>query len=264
MKIAVCIKQVPDPETPASQFKVDSAARKVVPAPGISPVVDPYAENAVEAALQIKDADPDAQVVAFAVGPESARDQLKHALAMGCDEAVLITDPALAAPDSWQVARSLAAAITARGPFDYVFCGRQAADDDMGVVPAGLAEILGLPSTTIALKIEQAGEGLRVQRLVEDGYHVVELPRPCLVSISNEVGEARYPTMKGIMASGKKPMAILSLADLGLEPDQVAPRVTLTELFVPEKVSQVEFIGGDSPQEQGANLALRLRQEKLI
>jgi electron transfer flavoprotein beta subunit len=183
---------------------------------------------------------------------------------MGCDEAVLINDSALAPGDSYATARALASAIEKSGGADLVFCGRQAADDDMGVVPLGIAELLGLPSTTIALKIDIQNGTVRVNRLVEDGYDVIELPIPSLVSISNEIGVARYPTLKGIMGAGKKPMNTMTLSDLGLSADDVVPRVSLDSLFIPQRESKVEFISADTPADAGVALALRLRQEKLI
>ncbi len=267
MNIIVCVKQIPDPETPTASFRVDEAAKKVIPAQGIAPVVNPYDPQATEAALRLKDADGGGKVTVVSLGPDSARDAIKHALAMGADEGVLISDPALADADNFQTAHALAKAIEKLGGADLILMGRSAADWDMGVVPTGVGQLLGLPVVTVAKAIEKFGAGLKVERVLDDGFQTVEAPLPCVVSVSNEFGEPRYPQLRQIMLAAKKTVQVWSAADLGLGPDETgaANRVMpLEALYVPKVESNVEIIAGDSPEEKARNLAQKLRAAKLI
>src|SRR3990170_944968 len=259
----ICLaKQVPDPETPASQFRVDEGAKKVLPAPGIQPVPSQFDTIGVEAALRIKDKVPDTTVTVISVGPDACRDTIKHCLAMGADEGVHINDPALYEADHWATAEVLAAAIQKLAPYDLVICGRQAVDWDMGVVGSTLAEILGIPVVTIAKDIQYQGGKVTVERVLLDGFETVESPTPCVVTVSNELGEPRYPQLRQIMMAAKKEVQTLTAADLGI--DGAKNRVNLEALFVPETAVETEFIEADSAKEAGEKLAVRLREAKLI
>ncbi|MDP2947924.1 MAG: electron transfer flavoprotein subunit beta, partial [Chloroflexota bacterium] len=145
-----CVKQVPDPETPASQFKVDEATKKVLPVPGIQPVPSQFDTIGVEAALRIRDTLGEGKITILTLGPEGSRDVIKHSLAMGADEGVLLSDKAFEEGDSYTTARALTAAVKKLEPVDLIFCGRQAVDWDMGVVGSLMADMLGLPCITIA------------------------------------------------------------------------------------------------------------------
>src|SRR3972149_6252790 len=263
MNIIVCVKQVPDPEAPPASFKVDPATNKVIPPQGVPPVISPFDEQAVEAALRPKDAHG-GRIVALSLGPASARDVLKHAMAMGADEGVLLEDPALSEPDSSITAMALAAAIKKLGEFDLIFCGRQAADWDAGQVGSGMAEVLGIPSVTVARKVEVSDGKIRVERVLADGYEVIESPMPALVTVSNELGEPRHATLKGGMAAARKNVTTWTAADLGLEPSRLANRTKLLKLFVPVREGSCEMVEGETAAEAGANLALRLRQAKIV
>ncbi|HTE86430.1 MAG TPA: electron transfer flavoprotein subunit beta/FixA family protein [Dehalococcoidia bacterium] len=264
MDMIVCVKQILDPETPPSAFKVDEAAKKVIPAQGMSPVINPFDSQAVEAALRIRDATGSGKITVLSMGPASARDAVKHGLAMGADEGILIDDPALADADSFVSARVLAAAIKKIGAFDVVFCGRQAADWDMGIVGPGLGELLGVPAVTIT-KSAQATDGhLRVERVLMDGFETVDVPVPCVVTISNELGDPRYPQLRQIMVAARKQVVVWTAADLGLTEDDLRSPLKLERLYVPVKESHVEIIEGDTVEEQAKNLARRLREVKLI
>src|SRR3989337_2419073 len=143
--ISCLAKQVPDPETPASQFRVDEGAKKVVPAPGIQPVPSQFDTIGVEAALRIKDKIPDSTITVLSLGPDSFRDTVKHCRAMGADEGVHINDPAVNDADHWVTAEVLAAAIKKLETFDLIIAGRQAVDWAMGIVGSTTGEILGVP-----------------------------------------------------------------------------------------------------------------------
>lgn len=260
--IVCCVKQVPDPEAPASQFKVDEAAKKVLPIPGVQPVPSQFDTIGVEAALRIKDKLPDATITILTLGPDAFRDTVKHCLAMGADEGVHINDPSLNEADHWATAEILAAAIKKLEPVDLIICGRQAVDWDMGVVGSTLAEILGLPAVTIAKEILMEGGKVTVERVLMDGFETAEAPTPCVVTVSNELGEPRYPQLRQIMMAAKKEVKSWTVADLGISAPQ--NRVTLQALFIPETKVETEFIEGDTPQEKAQKLAQRLKEAKLI
>jgi electron transfer flavoprotein beta subunit len=265
MRIAVCAKQVPDPDIPPSQFKLDADARSVVPPRNVSPVVNGFDLNAVEAAVRLKEANgPDTEITIISVGAGFALDVMKRALATGADTLVLVDDAAARDLDAAATARVLAAAISHHGPFDMVLCGRQASDWDQAHVPLFLAESMDLPCVTVARQIEVSGMMATVQRVLPDGYQVVEVGLPAVISVSNELGEARYPALKGIMAASRKQPETHSLEDLGLAAEQLTGLVELIDLEIPQRHSRAEFIEGEDDAEKGRNLAVRLRQERLI
>jgi electron transfer flavoprotein beta subunit len=266
MNMIVCIKQVIDPEAPPASFKIDPSSNKVVPPQGVSPVVDQYAEYAVEAALKIKDVSG-GKITAISLGAKQLRDIVKKPLAMGADELILLEDEVFDEGDSWSTAYALAMAIKKIGDYDIIFCGREASDWNAGQVGSGIAEILGLPSVTLAEKIDITDGKARVQRSTDEGYEVVEVTLPCLITASNEIGEPRYPTIKGIMAAKKKEPIVWKPADIGVEASQIgaAGRHTkLLKLFQPVREGKCEIIEGESPEEAAVNLALKLRETKVL
>lgn len=266
MNIVVCVKQVLDPEAPPASFKIDTAANAVVPPSGVSMVLDPYAEFAVEAALKIKDA-VGGKITAISLGPGQLRDVVKKPLSMGADELILLEDEAFAGGDSWSTAYALAQAIKKVGEYDLVLCGREASDWNAGQVGSGIAEILGLPGVILAKKIDITDGKARVERVTEDGYEVVDMPLPALITVSNEIGEPRYPTIKGIMAAKKVEPIIWTPADIGVEPSAIGDagrRLKLVKLFQPVHEGKCEIVEGESPEETGANLAVKLREAKII
>ena len=266
MNMIVCVKQVIDPEAPPSSFKVDAAGNKVVPPPGVSPVISPFDENAVEAALRIKDA-RGGKITVISLGTNLLREVVKKPLSMGADEIILLEDEAFADGDSHSTAYALAMAIKKIGDYDLIFCGRQAADWDAGQVGSGIAEMLGLPAVTLARKVASTDGKARVERVTADGYEVVEVPLPALITVSNELGEPRYPTIKGIMAARKIEPVIWKPADIGVEPSRVGAagrRARLLKLFQPVHEGKCDFIAGESPEEAGVNLALKLREARLL
>ena len=266
MNMIVCIKQVIDPEAPPASFKIDAASNTVVPPQGVSPVIDPYAEYGVEAALKIKDAQG-GKVTALSLGTNQLRDIVKKPLAMGADELVLLEDEAFDGGDSWATAYALAMAIKKIGEYDIIFCGREASDWNAGQVGSGIAEILGLPSVTLVKKIEPADGKAKLERITDDGHEVVEVSLPCVVTVSNEIGEPRYPTIKGIMGAKKIEPIVWKPADVGVEASQIGTqgrRTKLQKLFQPVREGKCEIIEGEGPEEAAANLATKLREEKVL
>jgi electron transfer flavoprotein beta subunit len=267
MHIVVCVKQVPNPEAAFSMFKVDEAAKKVVPASGLQMVMSPFDEQALEAALRIRDAGTQARITVMTVGTETARAVLKHGLAMGADDGVLLPDPAFQDGDAYSTARVLSAAIGKLADCDLVLAGRQAADWDAGIVGCGIAELMQMPVITFARDVRLEGRGVRVERVVENGFDVVEAPLPAVVTVSNELGAARAPTLRETMRAARTPVTVWSAADLGLKEGEAGARAArriLERLFVPPKKGACELVEGATPEEQGSNLAQRLRQAKLL
>ncbi|MBI4306363.1 MAG: electron transfer flavoprotein subunit beta/FixA family protein [Chloroflexi bacterium] len=266
-RIAVCVKQVPDPDAPASTFKVDESARRVITAPGIPPVVNGFDLHATEAALRIKDAHAGGvEITVLSVGPSFVMEVIKKPLSMGADNLILVEDAALADVDAHATVTVLAAALKKAGPFDLILCGRQASDWDNAYVPLGLAEVLGLPCVTLARKVDLLKESgkVRVERSLTDGYQVVESDSPAVITVSNELGEPRYPTLRGIMAATRKQPSRWKPADIGLNAAALAPLLSLERLFVPERQKEIELIRGEDDADAGRKLALRLREAKLI
>ena len=264
LKIAVLAKQVLDPEMPMSAFRIDENARKVVPPANIPPVVNGFDENAVEAALRIKDAQ-EATVTVISTGSEFALDVMKKPLSMGADELVLLQDDSFDNTiDSFVTAQLLAAAIRKLEGFDLIICGRQASDWDNAQVPLGVAEILGVSCVSLGKSVDVADGKAVVERIVPDGYQVVEAELPALVTVSNELGQPRYPTLRGIMAATRKRPTIWSKSDLDVDDSQSSTRIALRQLFIPVSDQECEIVEGEDAADAGRQLALKLREAKII
>ena len=267
LHVIVMAKQVMDPETPSTGYHVNREAKAVVPLPStqIPPVINGFDENGLEAALRIKDAGQEVKVTVLSSGASFAMDVMKKALSMGTDEMVLVQDEALTnISDSMVTAKVLAAAIKKIGDFDLVIAGRQASDWDNAQVPLILAELLGLPCISITRKVEVKDGQVLCERVLENGYELISASLPAVVTVSNELGEPRYPNIRNIMAAARKTPTTWSLADIGLSEGDLTPKLVITDLFVPEKQSQCEFIEGEDEADTGRKLALALREAKLI
>lgn len=267
MHMICLVKQVPDPETPSASFRVDPAANKVIPAQGIAPVISPFDEQAVEVALRIKDKHG-GQVTAITMAPPSGRDVIKHALAMGCDDGILIDGPAFEYTDSYTTAYILAEALKKIGDYDLILCGRQAADWDGSQVGIIISEMLGIPALINGQSTDIVdGNRIKFERVLPDGLDVYESPTPAVVTFSQEVGQPRYPTLRNIMAAARKEVPVWGPAELGLDPTEVAKTQAPTKLhrlFIPTFEGKVEIIEGENPAESGRLLARKLREAKII
>ena len=256
MKIVACIKQVPD-----SAAKVVAADGEV--SWGDAPlVINPWDEFAVEAALQQKEAHG-GEVIAVSMGDENAKEALKHALAMGCDSAILVSDAALAGLDTQGTARVLAAAIRKVGDVEAAFFGRQAIDGDAGITPAQTARVLGWPMLGLAATITVDGGKAKIERSTEEGRQIVSADLPAVFSVVKDFGEPRYPSFMGIRKASRAEIPAWTLADLGIQ----APAVVIEwpELInPPSREVTCEIIEGGSPEEVADKLADRIIAEKVL
>jgi electron transfer flavoprotein beta subunit len=219
------MKEVPDAAQPK---RIDPSTLRLDRS--VAGSLNVYDTHALEAALALKDADPGVEVVVVSMGPESAWDSLRKALAMGADRAVLVTDPAAAGSDLVATSRVLAAAL-ARESADLVLLGQQGSDSDGAVLWAAVAERLHRPLVSQAASLELTGTSARARRQTEHGYDVIEAPLPAVVAVSDAINEPRYPSLKGIMGARTKPQEALSLADLGLAADAAGEAGSRTEVL---------------------------------
>jgi electron transfer flavoprotein beta subunit len=266
MNTIVCIKQILDPEIPPAKFRLDSESRRVIPPEGIPPVINPYDEQAVELALRLKDKHG-GKITVVTVGSAAVASMVKHALAMGADEGVILADEAFEGSDSFATAHILAKAMQKIGDYELVLCGRQAADWDEGLVGSIIADNLGLPLVTLAEAVDVADGKLRVKRVTLDGYQLFSVLMPAVVTVSNEVGRPRLPSGWGIIAAARKQVPIWDGGDIGVDPSQVgadAARRKLVKLFTPVRERKCEIIQGETTAEAAVGLATRLRAAKVI
>lgn len=215
MKIVVCVKQVPDTWADKKLNPSDSTLDRA----SVDAVINELDEYAIEEALQIAEANS-GEVVVLSMGPDRTSESIRKALSMGAARGVHVVDDALHGSCAMATSKALAAAIAKEAP-DLVIFGSESTDARMSVVPAMVAERLGYPQLTFANKVEVAGGNVKVHRITETGYDVVEAAGPAVVSVVEKINEPRYPNFKGIMAAKKKPIAALSLADLGIAAGEV-------------------------------------------
>ena len=229
MNIVVCVKYVPD-ATADRQFESDNTVDRV----GVDGLLSELDEYAVEQALQLKEkAGDDTEVTALCVGPEKAVDAVRKALQMGADKGIHVSDEAIAGSDYVATSLVLAKAIEKAGaekPVDLVMCGMASTDASGSVIPAMLAERLDLPQVTFASVIESQGDQVRIKRDSDTATEVIGASMPLVLSVTDQTGEARYPSFKGIMAAKKKPMETWSLSDIGVEADQVGLSVAWSQV----------------------------------
>jgi electron transfer flavoprotein beta subunit len=244
MKIAVCVKQVPE-----AGKRIDPSTKRLDRSG--EGALNAFDANAFEEALRLKDAGGDHEVVVVSLGPEKATDALRKALAMGADRAVLVSDDAAAGSDLVATSRALAAALE-RENADLVLFGQQASDSDGAVMWAAVADRLRRPVVSQAAELTVSGGTLRVKRQTEFGYDVIEAPLPAVIAVSDAINEPRYPSLKGIMSAKKKPQDVLAAGDLGLDGSQLGEngsKTTVLELNAPPprgESRKIDDEGGNS------------------
>ncbi len=265
LNIVVCVKQVPDT---AATLKVDEQSS--VSWGDAALVINPWDEYAIEEAIRIKEKHG-GKVIVLSLGPEQSKEALKQAVAMGCDEAHLISDPAFEGSDALATTYILAQAIKQLGNVDVVFFGKQAIDGDTGLVPAGVARRLGWPLLTYIAKIDELDPGsqaIKVTRLLEQGRQSMSSKLPAVLSVVKEINEPRYPSFMNIRKASKLQIPVLTAAAIGAEASKIgkanAAAQWLKVFPLPARAGNVELITGDSPQAIAAALADKLMAEKVI
>ncbi len=260
MKIVVCIKQVPA-ETAEKRYTPDMRLDRS----GVESVINPLDEYAIEQALKLQESGAVETVTYLSMGLESAAEALRRALAMGGDDAVLVTDGALGGADQWATARVLAAALD-RLAGDVSLMG-MASDDARGsLVPGAVAAIRGLPLLSYGAQLWVEGGKARIRRLNATGYDILEASLPVVASVTDQVGEPRYASLKGIMAAKRKPLETWSLADLGLSADELhgGALTRMVAVRPPEEKGPTERVENVSADEAAVKIADWLAARKLI
>jgi electron transfer flavoprotein beta subunit len=269
MRILICAKEVLDPDAVDNYVlhgRLEIGADgKTLTQTSIPRLMNAYDEQAIEAALRIRDAGVECTIGVVSVGSDPTN-ILRHAAAMGADEIAMIqTDAAL---DGHAVAALLAAYARKVGVADLILCGRQASDDDQGVVPALLGEQLGAPVISVARAVEMTKPAdqpvVRVTRVTPDGDQIVEARLPAVVTISNELGTPRYPTTMRTMKARRMKPTVVTPAELSVPAEDLAPRVTLARQYVSTVQGHCEMIAGDTPAELAKNLVARLRETRVL
>lgn len=213
MKIIVCIKQVPDAKDVRLDPKTNTLARE-----GVQSIMNPYDQHAVEEAVRLKEL-LGGEVTVLSMGPPQAEEVLRLAISCGADHAVLVSDRAFAGADTWATSYTLAQAVNVIGPFDLLLCGKQAIDGDTAQVGPGLAMRLRIPYVTCVQKVRQATDsGLILERMMDDGYDVLAVDFPALLTVVKDINEPRVPSLKGKMRAKKVAIRRLSAADIGADP----------------------------------------------
>jgi electron transfer flavoprotein beta subunit len=260
LNIIVCIKQVPE----TAEVRIDPETKTLV-REGMKAIINPVDANALEAALRLRET-YGGKVTVLSMGIPSVQEQLREAVAMGADEAILLSDRALAGSDTWATAYALAAAIRKIGEYDLILTGKQAIDGDTAQVGPGIAERLDIPQITYASAIEMADDRVRVKRMLEEGYEWVEAPPPVLVTVVKQINDPRFPSIKGLMRAKKATITVWSAADVGAEPEKIGLAGSPTRvirIFTPSRDHHSEMIAGE-PAEAAACLVNKLRERKIL
>lgn len=248
MNIIVCIKQVPDTEQ-LQKVKVDPQTNTLV-REGVPGIINPFDENAIEEALRLKEK-KGGKVNVLSMGPSQAAESLRKALAMGVDEAVLLSDRLFAGSDTLATSYTLAMAIKRIGPFDLILLGKQAIDGDTAQVGPGLAEWLNLPQITYARKIEVNEDKIRVERVLEDVFEVVESPLPVVVTVTKDINEPRYPSLRGLIRAKAEQISIWTAEDLPLDKRRIGLEGSPTQVvkvFIPQPPRKGDILSGEISQ----------------
>jgi len=260
VNIVVCIKQVPD----TSEVRINPETNTLI-REGVPSIINPYDMHAIEAALQIREK-AGGKVIVITMGPPQAESALRDAVAMGADEAVLLTDKAFAGSDTWATSYTLFKAVE-KLDAHIIICGKQAIDGDTAQVGPEMAEFLNIPHVSYVRRIEDVSEGsIRLQRLMDDGYDIVESSLPVLFTVVRELNEPRLPSLKGKMAAKKVEIRKLSAVDLEADAEKIGLKGSPTQvlkIFAPEARKDRKILEG-SMEEQIDTLVHELRSLKCV
>jgi len=245
VNIVVCIKQVPE----STEVRVDPKTNALI-REGVKSIVNPVDENAVEAALQLRD-QHGGTVTVITMGPPQAEEALRHTLAMGADEAILLSDPASRGSDTLATSYVLAQMVRKIGDVDLILCGKQAIDGDTGQVGPGLAERLGIPQVTFAIGLEVTDGRLQARRVLDDFFEVLEVKLPAVVTVVKQINDPRHPSMKNVLKAKRAEIAKWTLADLAADPKQSGFEGSPTQVlkvWPPEKRSGGRRLEGSAEE----------------
>ncbi len=256
MRAIVCVKQVFDIDSraPGSSIVLDQAGKRIEGAAGSRQLINGFDEQALEAALRLREHLGELEVIALSVGAQFNQDVMKRALAVGADDLVLVQDASLDTWDSRHIAVSLAAAIRYLGGADLVVCGRQASDWDNALVPFVLAEELGMACLSLARRVIVNGDEVEVERVLAEGVQVVSARLPVVVTVTSELGTLRYPTALAKLAAARRQARRLGLVDIGV-PGQHVPAVEVVGLAFPDGGRDCRFVEAADGAEAGRRLA---------
>ena len=262
MKIIVCVKQVPD----TNEIKINPETGTLI-RDGVPSITNPDDANALEQALQIKDANPGSTVTVISMGPPQAREMLQECIAMGADEAILLSDRALGGSDTWATSNALAAAIRKIGDYDLILAGRQAIDGDTAQVGPQIAEKLGLSQVTYVMKLELKDGKVLVQRALEDGYEVIRAKMPCVLTVIKELNLPRYMSIPGIIRGANADIKVWGAADIAIDLSMVGLKASPTNVFksfTPKPKGKGVVVEGDTAREIAGNLLENMKEKHLI
>lgn len=261
MKIIVCVKQVPD----TNEVKIDPVKGTLI-RDGVPSILNPDDANALEEALTLKDKHKDVHVTVLTMGPPQADEMLRECLAMGADDAILLSDRAFAGADTWATSNTIAAAIRKIGDYDIVFAGRQAIDGDTAQVGPQIAERIGIPQVTYVQDFEIDEDKIIVKRQLEDGYELIKVKKPVLLTAIKELNKPRYMSIKGIFEACKKDVKLWSLNDLDIQKHEVGLDASPTQVFrsfTPKPKGKGVMLNG-TVDEMVEKLVVSLKQKHVI
>src|SRR5436190_12249221 len=265
--IVVCIKQTPA----TSNVQIDPVTG-TLKREGMAAAINPFDEYAIEEAVRIKERVPGSSISVVTMGPPQAEDALREAIARGCDDAYHVTDRAFAGADTYATSYTLQMAIRkiseVKKPFDLIICGKQTNDGDTGHVGPGIAAWLDIPNVAYVGKVEDIKEGsIKVRRMMEDGYDLLEMPTPCVIAVVKEINEPRLASLKGKLAAKKAVVAKWNADDLKCDRSKIglsgSPTI-VARSFNPPPRKGGEKIEGATPEEKAKKLVARLKELKLI
>jgi electron transfer flavoprotein beta subunit len=260
MRIIVCIKQVPD----SSEVRFDKETHTMI-REGLPSIINPFDENAIEAALQLRE-QHGGQVIILCMGAPHAEEQLRQAVAMGADQAILLSDRRFALADTLATAYSLSTAIKKIGGYDLLLFGKQAIDGDTAQVGPGVAEMLGLPQITYVRKIQISDGKVTAERVLEDGYEIVQATLPAVLTVVKEINEPRHASLRGVLKAKKVEIPIWKPEDIDADPARIGKNGSPTdviETFAPEPRGDSQQLSG-TPEEIAQALFALLRQQNII
>lgn len=262
MRIIVSVKQVPN----TNEIKINPKTGTLI-RDGVESILNHDDANALEQALQIKDKNPDTEVIVITMGPPQAKEMLQECIAMGADEAILLSDIALGGSDTWATSNALAAGVRKIGDFDLIFAGRQAIDGDTAQVGPQMAEKLGLPQVTYVKEFAIEGDYVHVKRALEDGYEEIRVKMPCVLTAIKDLNTPRYMSVPGIFKGAKADIKVWTAADIGVDESIVGLEASPTNVFrsfTPKPKDKGIVVEGDSPKEQAANLIGDMKKKHII